>query len=98
MKYFRTVRNYLTTLTPSEPSAIYRHRNMWSRTLQRLLTIDDAAAQLGVTRGYLAQLRVSGKGPTFRAITPRTIRYAQEDIDVWLASAKRRSTSDKVPA
>jgi predicted DNA-binding transcriptional regulator AlpA len=66
--------------------------------MSHLLTIEDAAAQLGVTRGYLAQLRVTGKGPAFRAITPRTIRYAQEDIDAWVASAKRRSTSDQKSA
>lgn len=63
--------------------------------MSQLLNIDEAAAQLGVSRGYLAQLRVTGKGPAFRAITPRTIRYAQEDIDAWLAAAKRRSTSDR---
>jgi predicted DNA-binding transcriptional regulator AlpA len=42
----------------------------------------------------LAKLRLRGGGPRFCRIG-RAIRYRRSDVDDWLASTGRRSTSDK---
>lgn len=56
----------------------------------------DAALQLmpGVTRGHLAQLRYTGKGPKYYKPTPRTVLYRKADILEWLESSARTSTAE----
>lgn len=56
------------------------------------MTEAQAAAYLGLSPGYLAQLRVSGKGPEYR--DHGRIVYHLESLEAWSAPRRRRSTSD----
>ena len=55
-----------------------------SRTTRagRLLTTEEVAAILGVTPGYVKQLRYTNKGPAFIRIG-RAIRYAPGDVTAY---------------
>ena len=46
-----------------------------------------------LTRGNLAQLRYTGKGPKFLAPTPRTIIYRRSDVVEWIEASERTSTA-----
>ena len=52
-----------------------------------------AAAYLALSSQRLAKLRLYGGGPTFIK-AGRSILYRREDLDSWLASLSRLSTSD----
>ena len=58
------------------------------------LTPEQAAAELGVTANYLAKLRMTGQGPEYERLGPKTIRYRPESLTAWRVSRRRRSTSD----
>jgi hypothetical protein len=55
--------------------------------------VKGAAAYTGFGEGYLNKLRCTGGGPVFikRA---GVVRYDPDDLDAWLVSLKRRSTSE----
>jgi hypothetical protein len=55
--------------------------------------VKGAAAYTGFGEGYLNKLRCTGGGPVFIKRTG-VVRYDPDDLDVWLASLKRKSTSD----
>lgn len=55
---------------------------------------DDAARYLGTTTSTLAKWRISGEGPAFAKMGPRLVTYARRDLDTWLESRRRKSTSD----
>lgn len=57
------------------------------------LTVDDAAAYTGLSVSTLNKLRVLGGGPVFLKLG-RRVAYDRSDLDAWLASKRRRSTSD----
>lgn len=59
---------------------------------EKLLTTPEAAAQMGVTPNYLEKLRISGGGPEFVRFG-RLVRYEPNALRVWIAAARRRSTS-----
>jgi predicted DNA-binding transcriptional regulator AlpA len=61
-----------------------------------LLTALEVAQLLGLKPKTLARWRWKGKGPVFRKIG-RKIRYARNDIEEYIASSARRSTSDPGP-
>lgn len=48
----------------------------------------------GVSKGHLAQLRYTGKGPKFYKPTPRTVLYRKSDILSWLETSARLSTAE----
>lgn len=48
----------------------------------------------GVTKGHLAQLRYTGKGPKFYKPTPRTVLYRKSDVLSWLETSAKSSTAD----
>jgi hypothetical protein len=52
-----------------------------------------AALYLDSSTSTLAKLRLRGGGPRYCRIG-RAIRYRRNDLDVWLSSFGRRSTSD----
>lgn len=54
----------------------------------------QAAAYLGLATSTLAKMRLRGDGPQFIKAGPRVVIYDQHDIDEWLASRRRSSTSD----
>ncbi|MGB8364924.1 MAG: helix-turn-helix domain-containing protein [Rhizomicrobium sp.] len=55
-----------------------------------------AAEYLGVSPKTLENWRVAGTGPVYLKIN-RRVAYLKEDLDAFLASCKRRSTSDTGP-
>lgn len=54
---------------------------------------DIAAAYLSLSTQRLAKWRLFGGGPTFIK-AGRSILYRRDDLDAWLASLSRKSTSD----
>jgi len=61
-----------------------------------LLDTDQAAAYTTLTRKTLERLRWAGGGPVFIKLSG-LVRYTTEDLDEWIASRRRRSTSDPGP-
>ncbi|MEE8684884.1 MAG: hypothetical protein SOI64_07575 [Bifidobacterium mongoliense] len=47
-----------------------------------------------MSKGQLAQLRFTGKGPKFLKPTPRTVLYRKGDIDAWLDGSVRTTTAE----
>jgi hypothetical protein len=67
-----------------------------------LLTTDEAACYLGVTRGALDVHRHRGTGPAYLR-TPQGIRYSVADLDDWLAPrrvvpVRRTPDTQRAPA
>ena len=54
----------------------------------------SAATYCGSTKSTLEKLRVTGGGPVFMKLG-RTVVYAIDDLDAWLETKRRRSTSDQ---
>jgi Helix-turn-helix domain len=64
---------------------------------RRLMPDTEAALLLGVEVTTLRRWRWAGKGPTFRKIG-HAVRYDPDDLDAFIAAAKRTSTSDLGPS
>ena len=58
------------------------------------LTVQEASAYIPMSKGQLAQLRFTGKGPKFLKPTPRTVLYRKGDIDAWLDGSVRTTTAE----
>ncbi len=56
--------------------------------------VEIAATYLGLSVSTLNKLRVFGGGPVFLKLGRRVV-YDLADLDDWLASKRRRSTSDQ---
>lgn len=57
------------------------------------LTPDQVVLMLpGLTRGALAQLRFTGKGPNYRKPTPKTVLYVESEVVAWVESSARWGT------
>jgi predicted DNA-binding transcriptional regulator AlpA len=63
-------------------------------SLSTLLTEKETAARLGLSASTLRNWRSKGQGPPFIRLSARAIRYSRADVDNFLMSRKRRSTSD----
>jgi excisionase family DNA binding protein len=63
--------------------------------MQPLLTQDEAAELLKLSVRTVERLRVSGTGPKFLKIF-RSVRYRPSDVEAWLASRVRGSTSEEI--
>jgi hypothetical protein len=61
--------------------------------MDMLLTPIDAATALQISVRTLERLRVSGFGPVY-VKAGRLVRYRQSDLEAWLASQARHSTSE----
>jgi excisionase family DNA binding protein len=61
--------------------------------LDRLLTIDEAAAILRCSRFSLNKWRITGSGPAF-VYVGRRVRYRRADLAAFIVTSTRRSTSD----
>lgn len=61
--------------------------------MERLLTPSEVSELTGVTTAHLAQLRFTGKGPRYRALTPKTIRYTESDVQDWIDRSARTTTA-----
>ncbi len=53
-----------------------------------------AAQYLGLSASTLAKMRLRGDGPPYSKAGPRIVIYERSDLDDWLASRRRRSTSE----
>lgn len=61
----------------------------------RVLSTDDAAAHLGLSRSTLGKLRLRGTGPAYLKLG-RVVRYLHEDLDRWLVARRITSTSQAI--
>lgn len=68
-----------------------------TKTHRPPLNVKAAATYTGFPAGYLNKLRCYGDGPIFIK-RGGLVRYSPDDLDAWLDSLKRRSTSDSVGA
>lgn len=55
----------------------------------------SAAAYLGMSPKTLEKLRWAGGGPAYYKLAG--VRYLEEDLDTWIQSRRRISTSDPGP-
>ena len=56
---------------------------------QPMLTPDDAAQMVGMTKEQLLARVRRGRGPRAYKLGQRTIRFARQDIDAWLEKRAR---------
>ena len=61
---------------------------------QALLSTEQAARHLALSPRTLEALRLRGGGPAYVALDRRAIRYRIEDLESWIASRIRLSTSN----
>lgn len=57
------------------------------------LPVEGASRHVGLSVSTLNKLRVFGGGPVFLKLG-RRVAYDLADLDAWLATKRRRSTSD----
>lgn len=63
-------------------------------SLSGRLPVKSAALIVGLSVSTMNKLRVHGGGPTFLKLGRRVV-YDPRDLDNWLASRRRTSTSDR---
>ena len=61
-----------------------------------MLRTDAAADYVGLSASTMAKMRLRGNGPAYSKAGPRIVVYRQEDLDSWLGSRRRSSTSQEV--
>ena len=66
--------------------------------LDRLLTTQEAAHFLGVSKSYLEKDRWAGGQIPFVRVGQRAVRYRWEDLEVYIRRQLRLSTSDPGPS
>jgi predicted DNA-binding transcriptional regulator AlpA len=54
----------------------------------------EAARYVALSESTLTKMRLTGDGPPFVKVGPRAVAYRRTDLDAWLVSRVRRSTSD----
>lgn len=65
-----------------------------SNQSNRLLSVKEASAYLGLATSTLAKRRLRGDEPEFVKLGGRVF-YEASALDAWIESCRRRSTSDK---
>ena len=60
---------------------------------KRVLRAPEAAAYVGLSPSTMAKRRIYGFPPAFLNLGGRAIGYAIDDLDAWLESCRRQSTS-----
>ena len=58
------------------------------------LRAPEAAKYLGSSTSTLAKMRLRGDGPPYSKVGPRIVLYDVDDLEVYLAARRRRSTSE----
>lgn len=66
--------------------------------MSKLLTTQDAANYLGVSKAFLERDRWAGARIPFVRVGDRAVRYTVADLDAYIQSHKARSTSDRLTA
>ena len=62
--------------------------------LETLLTVEEAAMRLKISKHTLNRWRVTGEGPPFIKYGPRLVRYRDAALDEWERKRTRASTSE----
>jgi predicted DNA-binding transcriptional regulator AlpA len=60
---------------------------------KRVLRAPEAAKYTGLSESTLAKRRLHGQPPAFLNLGGRAIGYAIDDLDAWLETCRRNSTS-----
>ena len=60
---------------------------------KRVLRAPEAAKYLGLSESTLAKRRLYGQPPAFLNLGGRAIGYELDDLEAWLNSCRRQSTS-----
>jgi predicted DNA-binding transcriptional regulator AlpA len=55
----------------------------------------EAAHYIALAESTLTKMRLTGDGPPFCKVGPRAVAYRRADLDAWLETRVRRSTSDQ---
>jgi predicted DNA-binding transcriptional regulator AlpA len=58
----------------------------------RLLTSAEVGEWIGVTPAALSAMRFKGRGPRYRKLGSRTIRYDENDVQDWIDQSARTGT------
>ena len=61
----------------------------------QLLTTQQAATRLGVSKAFLERDRWAGAQIPFIKVGNRAVRYRESDLEGYIASKVRHSTSDR---
>jgi excisionase family DNA binding protein len=61
--------------------------------MQELLSVDQLAAQIGLSRAHVWRLCREGKIPHVR-ISNHSIRFDKREVDAWLGAGKRPATGE----
>ena len=59
-----------------------------------ILRPPEASAYTGLSESTLAKRRLRGEPPIFVRLGARSVGYRREDLNQWLESCRRKSTSD----
>jgi len=59
-----------------------------------LLTVEEAAARLKISKHTLNRWRVTGEGPPFLKYGPRLVRYTEGMLEEWAQEHRFASTSE----
>jgi len=63
--------------------------------MDKLLTPPEVSELTGISVGGLAQLRYEGRGPRYRQLSPRKIRYTESDLQEWIDESARTKTGQR---
>jgi excisionase family DNA binding protein len=66
-------------------------------SVEALLTVEEAAARLKISKHTLNRWRVTGEGPPFVKYGPRLVRYVDAVLDDWAHKRLHGSTSEYGP-
>ena len=61
----------------------------------KYLTTEQAAEYCNLKKKTLENHRYRGTGPQYIVVGPRTIRYRPQDLDVWMESNLRWTTTPR---
>jgi predicted DNA-binding transcriptional regulator AlpA len=64
---------------------------------KRVLRPPEAATYTGLSESTLAKRRLKGLAPSFLSLGGRAIGYAVDDLNAWLETCRRDSTSQQHP-
>jgi len=62
--------------------------------IKHVLRTPQAAEYVGLSASTLEKFRLTGNGPVYQKAGPKIVIYRVEDLDAWLNSQRRRSTSE----
>jgi predicted DNA-binding transcriptional regulator AlpA len=62
---------------------------------KRVLRAPEAANYVGLSENTLAKRRLYGLPPEYLSLGGRAVGYAIDDLNAWLESCRRRSTSQQ---